>query len=275
MERAESVAWPVRLGGEPVAAGRSLRQLVELLWSLSEADLRSRYGRGPWRLGKWVLDPFALVGVYLLLVSAVLERGGPAPGLSLACAVVPFQLVMMTVINAMDGIKTRGSIIANMAFPRLLIPVASALTEAVAFAASLLLLALMMAAYAVGPTTAVLWLPLVIAVNLAFAAALAYPASLMGAWVPDLRPFLVSFVRTMFFLAPGLVALEQIGGQANELVRLNPLTGLFEAYRDALLYGEAPAAWELLYPLGFALAVAAIFVPVYRREGRHFAKVLD
>jgi ABC-type polysaccharide/polyol phosphate export permease len=57
-------------------------------------------------------------------------------------------------------------------------------------------------------------------------------------------------------------------------VKLNPVTGLFEAYRDALLYGQAPAAWELLYPLGFAAALLATFALLYEREQRHVAKLV-
>jgi lipopolysaccharide transport system permease protein len=248
--------------------------VLDLLLTLSESDLRARYGRGRWRIIKWLVDPFALVGVYLLLVVFVLDRPGGAPGLSLACAVVPFQLLMMTVINSLDAIATRSPIIANMAFPRSFIPMSATLTEAVAFAASLLLLGLMMAIYGVDPTAAVLWLPLVLVVNLAFAAACAYPASLVGLWLPDLRSFAISFVRTMFFVAPGLVALDEIYGHTHDLIKLNPLTGLFEAYRAALLYGHAPAAWQLLYPLAIGAVLLAVFFPIYRAEQRHLAKLV-
>ncbi len=255
-----------------MAAGA--RRTAELLVALVEADMRGRYGRGPWRMIKWVVDPFTLVGVYLLLVSFVLDQPGHATGLSLACAVVPFQLVMMSCLNALDSLQTRRSIIANMSFPRTLIPASSALTALIAFAASLLLLFLMMVVYGVAPTPAALWLPVVVAVNLVLAAGFAYPAALLAVWVPDLRALILSFIRTLFFLAPGLIALEDIEGTTRDLLKLNPLTGLFEAYRDALLYGHAPDAWELLFPLAAAALLAAIFVPIYHREQRHRAKML-
>ena len=207
-------------------------------------------------------------------MSFVLDRPGQAIGLSLACAVIPFQLVMASCLNALDSIRLRRPIIANMSFPRGLIPASSALTESVAFVASLLLLALMMVVYGVAPTPAALWLPVVVAVNLALAVAFAYPAALLALWVPDLRAFVSSFIRTLFFLAPGLVALEDIDGTTHDLVKINPLTGLFEAYRDALLYGQAPEAWELLFPLAAAALLAAVFVPIYHSEQRHLAKVL-
>ena len=185
-----------------------------------------------------------------------------------------FQLVMMTVVNALGAVQLRGSIILNMAFERVLIPVSAALTETLAFGASLLLLALMMAIYGIAPTLAVLWLPLVLAANIVLAVACAYAASLLGLWFPDLRSFAISFVRALFFLAPGLVPLSEIGGRAHDLFRLNPLSGLFEAYRAALLYGHRPAAWQLLYPVLFAAALLLVLVPVYRREQQQFAKVL-
>ena len=62
----------------------------QVLVALTLSDLRARYGRGPWRLLKWLIDPLAAVGVYLVLLSVVLDRSGESVALSVACAVVPF-----------------------------------------------------------------------------------------------------------------------------------------------------------------------------------------
>jgi ABC-type polysaccharide/polyol phosphate export permease len=250
------------------------RYRMQLLVSLTRADLLARYGRGRYRLLKWLLDPFALVGVYLILVTVFLDRPGRAVGLSLACAVIPFQLLMMAVANGLDAVQSRKSIVVNMRFPRVLLPLSAALTEGVGYVANLSLFVVMMAAYAVAPTPAIAFLPLVIATNFALAAAAAFPASLIGLSFIELRAFTVSAMRTLFFVGPGLVTLSQLTGRAKEFVRFNPLTGIIEAYRDVLLYGHAPAAWELLYPLGWAALLAALFVPIYSREQRHFAKVV-
>jgi hypothetical protein len=53
----------------PAVTGRRPSALDPVI-TLSAADPRARYGRGPRRLIKWLLDPFALVGVYLVLMSA-------------------------------------------------------------------------------------------------------------------------------------------------------------------------------------------------------------
>jgi lipopolysaccharide transport system permease protein len=253
----------------------ALRRSIDVLISLTISDLKVRYGRGGWRLVKWIADPFALVGVYLVLVTLVLDRPGEAPGLSLACAVIPFQLFTTTIVNAMSAVAARRSIVLNMGFNRTLLPLSGALTETVAFGASLLLLALMMAVYGVAPTLSILWLPVAIAATMVLAIGVAYPAALLGIWMPEIGNFVMSFVRVLFFIAPGLVALSQISGDAHDLLMINPMTGLFESYRDALLYGDAPGAFELLYPTALGVLLLIAFVPLFRSEQRQFAKIME
>jgi homopolymeric O-antigen transport system permease protein len=265
---------PVDPAPVPYPGSAEPASTLDVLFSLTASDLRARYGQGAPRMLKWLLDPYATLGVYLLLVAVFLDRPGRAVGLSLACAIVPFQFLMSTVTNALDGVRIRQSIIANMDFPRVLIPVVSVVTEAVAFSASLTLVVVMMVVYGVSPTGALAFLPAVLLVTLVLAAALAYPASLAGVWFPQLRQILTSFVRALFFLAPGIVALDQIHGTAHELVKLNPLTAVFEGYRSVLLDGSAPDAWMLFVPMGAAGLLLAVVVPLYRRDQRHFAKVV-
>jgi homopolymeric O-antigen transport system permease protein len=265
-------------GTPPEPAGRAIgpraRRATDVVLSLALANLRARYGRDRWRLLKWLLDPFLLVGVYLAFVALFLDRPGGAPGLSLACAVVPFQIVLMSVFNGLIATREHASIVLNMSFPRSVIPVAVAVTESIGFGASLALIVVMMAIYGVAPTLAVLWFPLVLAVTLLLAVAGAYLALLFGIWFPELLGFVGSFVRGLYFVAPGLVALADIPGNAAELVKINPLSGLFEGFRDVFLYGQSPAAWELLVPAAWAFFLLAVLVPVYRRESRHLAKVV-
>jgi ABC-type polysaccharide/polyol phosphate export permease len=245
-----------------------------VIGALTRSDLRVRYGRGRLNTIKWLLDPFAAVGVYLLLVAFVLDRRGYAVGLSIACAVVPFQLVMMTIINALRAVELRRSVITNMAFDKSLIPVASGFTEAVGFAACFVLLAILMVAYGVAPTAWALMLPVIVLVTLFFSIACAFPAAVIGLWMPEISPFVMSAARATYFVAPGLISLSHIYGHTHDLLILNPLTGLFESFRDALLYGQAPQWWELVYPTVFGVLLIAVVYPVWRRDAPHFAKVL-
>jgi lipopolysaccharide transport system permease protein len=248
---------------------------VDVLRALALADVRARYGRSRFRALRWLLDPYAVTGVYLVLVTIVLDRPGRAVGLSIACALVPFQLIVMTIVNSLTAVQTRRSVLTNMRFDRELIPIASVIAESVGFAAALTLLGVMMAVYGIAPTVAILWLPLLVAANLLVALAAAYPAALIGVWFREATPFVLSVVRAAFFIAPGFVALEQVRGDAAEWLRANPLTGLFESYRSVFLDGGSPAAWELLVPAAIALAVLAATVPLFRREAPHLARLVE
>jgi ABC-type polysaccharide/polyol phosphate export permease len=251
------------------------RQAANAIAALARWNIAMRYGRGRFRALKWLLDPYAATGIYLLLVAFVLDRPGGAVGLSVACAIVPFQLVTATIVNALSAVHAHRWVITNMRFDRSLIPFASAVTETIGFAAALTLLPLMMAAYGVAPTAALLWLPVLLAVSFLLALAAAYPAALAGLWFPDARPLLHNLARASFFIAPGVVALDQVHGAANEWLRANPLTGLFESYRSVFLEGQSPAAWQLLLPCGAAALLLVLFVPLLRREEPQMAKLVE
>ena len=250
-------------------------RIAAVLVVLTESDVRSRYGRGRIRLVKWLLDPFFALGVYFFLVAAVLDRPGDQHALQIACAVVPFQLVMTSFTSSVNAVRVRSSIVTNMRFERTLLPLSTVFTETVAFVAALGLLAVTMAASGVAPTLAAFWLLFFIPQTIVVSIAIAYPAALFGLYYPDLRPFGTSAMRTLFFLAPSLVALDTISGRANQLLKLNPLSGIFEGYRDALVYGQAPALWEVVVPLAYAALSLALFLPLYRAEQTQFAKVIQ
>ncbi len=101
----------------PLRTGAA-RQVLDQLRLLTSSDLKVRYGRGGWQLVKWLIDPFALTGVYLLMVRFIFYRRSHATGLSIACSIIPFQLITMTVTNALGAVQLRRSIIANMRFPQ-------------------------------------------------------------------------------------------------------------------------------------------------------------
>lgn len=272
-----ALAGVVPVCSEPVRDASSTRgpRHRDTVVALTVSDLRARYGQGILRRAKWLLDPFFATGIYLLLVVLVLDRPGDDPGLSIACATVPFQLVIAAVVAGLTVVQSRASIVLNMRFPRGLIPLASTITEAIAFSSALGLIALMMVVYRVPPTLAILWAPVVIAVTFTLALAAAYPATLIGLWAPNARPLVVNLVRTLFFIAPGLVALADVPESVRPWLALNPVTGLFESYRSIFLYGHRPAAWEVLVPLAWAAGLLVVCGPVYRREQRQFAKVVE
>jgi ABC-type polysaccharide/polyol phosphate export permease len=254
---------------EPGGWARSLHVLV----ALARSDLRIRYGRGPWQLVNWFLTPFVLVGVFVLL-RVMLDRTGEAVGLSIACAVVPFQIVSQSSTSAMSAVSLRQPILLNRRFDTMLIPSSAVLTETLAFATSFVMFPLMMLIYSVGPAASLVWLPVVVATTLVLSLGAAWPAALLGIWAPKVSVFASQALRILFFASAGLVALSEVPSEVHDWVVINPFTPLFESYRHLFLYGDAPPLWELAYPLGLGVLLWLLFLPLYRREKRHFAKLV-
>lgn len=103
---------PRRAPPEPERGPSARVRRLHLLIALARSDLHIRYGRGGGQIIQWFADPFALVGIYLLL-RLILDRGY-AVGLSLACAVVPFQIVLLSCTSAMNAVSLREPILLNM-----------------------------------------------------------------------------------------------------------------------------------------------------------------
>lgn len=259
-----------RVAAAPPAAGTLIRRL-HILVALARSDLRIRYGRGGWQIVNWLVTPFALVGIYVLL-RVILGRAGNDAALSIACAVVPFQIVLLAFESSMGAVALREPILLNRRFDRMLIPPAAVMTESLAFAASFLMFPIGMIYYGVEPTFALLWLPLVVAVTLVLAIGVAWPAALLGLWLPTSKIFASQGLRVLFFAAPGIVALAEVPENVRDWVVFNPLTGLFESFRHVFLYGDSPEFWQLAYPTVLGVVLMLAFVPLYRREQRHFAK---
>ena len=144
-----------------------------------------------------------------------------------------------------------------MASRRSLIPLSSVFTESAVFIASFGVIATMMAVYGVAPHPAVLWLPVVSADHdLGGRVCLPGIALRPGSGRPV--PSGSAWCAILFFIGPGLVPLSQTSAQTSDWLRLNPLTGLFESFRDMFLYGRSPSAENLLYPLAWGLILLCV-----------------
>src|SRR5262245_57267331 len=222
----------------------SLRRRMHVVLALARSDLRIRYGRGAWQVVNWLVNPFALVGIYLLL-RLMLNKASGAAALSIACAVVPFQVVVQAAESSMSAVSLREPVLLNRRFDRMLLPPSSLVTESFAFGASCLLFPITMLVGGVAPTAALLWLPVVLASTALFALGLTWPFSLAGLWFPNLKVLFSQALRILFFAAAGVVALDEVSPRTRAWIVWNPLTALFESFRAVFLYGQAPATWEL------------------------------
>lgn len=252
-----------------------IRRRWDILIALTLAETREARDLTVLGFVKWILEPLSYVATYVILVQVMLRRGTQVYPLFVFCAVLPWQYFQAVVPGAMSLINNFSGVIGNRAFPRGVLPLSLALKEVTTFVLGLLLFIPLMAAYSVDFTMQLLWLPLIVATLVFLCVGPAYIAAVFGVYFPDFRGLVSNLLRIVFLASTALVRPGQIPGETlPRLIKANPLSGIFNSFRDVVIRGRAPRVFNMVYPLAVGAVLLAVGVALYTWRQRHFAKEL-
>ncbi len=256
----------------------------DLIGFLALRDIKIRYKQSLLGIGWAVLQPLATMVVFGVLFRALLGREGMPTlegvpyAVSTYCALVPWQLFARGVQSSGDSLVANKHLITKVYFPRLAAPIAPLLAAAVDFGCAFAVLLGMMAAFGIVPGLAVLALPLFVLLAVATALAVALWLSALGALYRDVRQTLPFLVQLWMFVTPVVYTTQSVLGERPEwvyvLYGLNPMTGVIEGFRWALL-GAAEPPWAVLSASGAVcglLLVSGLYF--FRRLERSFADLV-
>jgi lipopolysaccharide transport system permease protein len=285
LREVSGTAGPAALLAEAIEEVSSRRRLIRYL---VQADMKKR-GSDTF-LGNvwWILDPLLQMVVYVVFVTILARRPAPDYPLFIFAAVLPWKWFSSVVTDATSSVVGQGSLIRQIAFPKIVLPIASATAGVVGFGWGLLALIAIMLAYADRITPMLLWIPVIAAVQYVFSVATAIFLSAANVFFRDLGNVAGHVLRLWWFLSPSLYSLSALDNlgviREHPILRtiagLNPFAVLFEAYR-AVIYGTpdgglpVPPSLVSLFQLLIAsivlVGLAAIF---FKRVEPDFAKVL-
>jgi ABC-type polysaccharide/polyol phosphate export permease len=185
----------------------------------------------------WFLDPLLQMLVYVVLLTIV-AGGGLMPDFPLFvfAAILPWKWFSSAVNDAILSVVSRERIIKQVAFPKIILPVAATVGGIVNFAFGLVpLLALMLLLYRERIAWTLLLIPLIAAVQLVFTLGVALLLGAVNVFYRDVANVARHILRLWFYLSPGLYPIERIHELADRqpliglAFALNPFTHLFEA----------------------------------------------
>jgi lipopolysaccharide transport system permease protein len=163
--------------------------------------------------------------------------------------------------------------ITKVYFPRLVIPIAPVLGKLVDFGISLLILFGLMLWFGIMPMLASLAIPLLILLMMLTATGVGMWLTALAIQYRDIRYGLNFFVRLLMYASPVIYATSSIPEQYHWLYALNPMVGVIEGFRAALL-GTKPMPWDWI---GIGTLMALIFFVTgalyFKRMERVFADV--
>ena len=224
----------------------------ELIYFLALRDIRVRYKQSLLGAAWAVLQPLLTMVVFTLLFGMLLGRermptvAGIPYAVSTYCALVPWQLFATSLAFAGDSLVGNQHLIQKVYFPRLVAPIAPILAALLDFAIALGVLLGMLLVSGVGLGPAVLALPLFVLLAVVTALAGSLWLAAANAIYRDVRfatPFLI---QLWMFVTPVVYTTESVmknqPGWVQALYGLNPMAGVTEGFRWALLGAPPPSA---------------------------------
>jgi lipopolysaccharide transport system permease protein len=267
-----------------------IREAIGEVWSrrmliryLVQADIRKK--GADTLLGNlwWLLDPLLQLLVYVVLVQVIFQVRVPDYALFVFSAILPWKWFSSSVNDAILSVTSQDRLIKQVKFPKIVLPLAAVMAGIANFAFGLVpLLGLMIVFYADRLSPLLLLIPIVAVVQLAFTTAVALVVGSVNVFFRDIGNLARHGLRIWFYLSPGLYSLDRVAevspGLA-ALLRLNPFTVLFEAYR-AVIYGTPDGGptlpdWGALAALlVVSLVLVSLATVFFKRLEPFFAKVL-
>jgi lipopolysaccharide transport system permease protein len=264
-----SSGWvPLKLG--------DLWEYRELLYFLLWRDLKVRYKQTVLGVVWVVIQPFFIMLVFSLFFGQLV--GVPSDGIPypvfVFCGLLPWQLFAHALTDASNSLVASERLITKVYFPRLVIPLSAALSGLVDFLFAFVVLLGLMAYYGIMPTSALWALPGFVLMAAATAVAVGLWLSALNVEYRDVRYTIPFITQLWFFLSPVAYPSSLVPERWRLLYVLNPMTGVVEGFRWALL-GKSEAPGPLL-----AVSVAVTMVLLvgglyyFRRMEKNFADVV-
>jgi lipopolysaccharide transport system permease protein len=253
---------------------RDLWRYRELFFFLAWRDILVRYKQTTLGILWALVRPLLTMLVFTLVFSklARLPSNGVPYSILVFAALLPWQFFTGAFSGASDSLISNAGMISKIYFPRLVIPASAVIVSFVDFLISGVILIGLMTWYGFAPSLRMLTLPLFIFV--AFAAALG-----AGLWMAALTvkyrdfriivPFVVQFG---LYISPVGFSSSIVPEQWRLLYSLNPMVGVIDGFRWAILGGNTQLYWPgFLLSIALIMAIFIIGIVHFRKTEKTFA----
>ncbi|MBM3136832.1 MAG: ABC transporter permease [Chloroflexi bacterium] len=255
---------------------RDLWLYRELVLFMTWRDLKVRYKQTLLGASWAILQPFLTMVVFSIFfgnLANVPSDGVPYPIFSYT-ALIPWTLFSKALQDASRSLVASSHMITKVYFPRMILPLASVLAGVVDFLIAFIVLIGMMIIYGIVPTGNIWTLPLFLLLALVTAIGVGFWLSALNVLYRDINYVLPFLTQFWMFLTPIAYPSSMVPQRFQAFYALNPMTGVVEGFRWALLgTGQAPGIMTVVSTLvALVLLISGMFY--FRRMERLFADMV-
>ena len=255
---------------------RELWQYRELLYFLTWRDVKVRYKQTALGATWAIIQPLFMMVVFTLFfgrLAKVPSDGIPYPVFTF-CALLPWQLFAHALTESSNSLVGNQHLITKVYFPRLVIPIAAVLGGVMDFLIAFGILLLLMLYYGIVPGWAVVTLPGFLLLALMTALAVGLWLSALNAKYRDVRYTINFLVQFWLFATPVVYPSSLIPEKWRPFYGLNPMAGVVEGFRWALLGKSQPPGLMLWVSVTVVVLMLVGGLYYFRRMEQQFADVV-
>lgn len=265
---------------EPVSGWRviDLHELWEyrdLFYFLVWRDVKVRYAQSVLGIGWAVIQPLFFMVVFTVVFGRLAKLGsdGVPYAIFSYTALVPWTYFSTALTDTTGSLVQNTNMLTKVYFPRLVLPMSAVMGRLVDFGIALSLVAGLMAWFKIAPTLWVLALPALVLLMMLAAAGLGMWLTALAIQYRDIKYAMTFVVHLLMYAAPVVYPASLIPEPYRLLYALNPMVGVIEGFRSALL-DTNPMPWDLI-GVGTLAAVALVLSGAlyFRRTEFVFADV--
>jgi lipopolysaccharide transport system permease protein len=264
-----SGGWPT-LNLREVLAYRSL--FMFLVWR----EIKVKYAQTILGVGWAVIQPVISMVVFTLIFgkfAKIPSDGVPYPIFSLA-ALTPWSYFSTALANSSNSLVAQSRLLTKIYLPRLILPTAPVVSGLVGFTIAFVILIAMCLAFGLVPSVLTLVVvPLLLVVIMLTASGMGYWLSALNVQYRDVKHSVPFMLQLWMYASPVVYPLSLVPAEYRIFYVLNPMVGVVEGFRAALL-GTQPIPWSLIatsFVVASLIWVAGAFY--FRRTERVFADV--
>lgn len=248
----------------------------ELLYFLVWRDVLTRYKQTVIGAAWVVLQPLINMVLFTLVFSRLAKipsDGIPYP-LFAFTALLPWSYFAQALARTSNSVVGSANLVTKIYFPRLLIPIAASLAPVVDLIFSFLMLLALMAWYKVVPTWGLLSLPLFLGLAIMTALAVGLWSSALNVRYRDVGSIIPFLAQIWMYASPVAYPVSMVPEKWRLLYSLNPMVGVIEGFRWALLGNKSPDFMVMAVSASVVALLLAGGVVYFKKMEQSFADVI-
>jgi lipopolysaccharide transport system permease protein len=261
--------------------------LLRALWSYRYflvtsimADFRNRVLRS--RLGfLWIiLAPLSQVLIYAFVLSNLMSQRLPGIDSSFSYAIYlmsGFQAWLLfseIITRSITVFIDNGNVLKKISFPRTILPIVVISTSLIT---NLIFLALVIITFTlVGFPLGwnLLWLPVMMIINTAFAAGIGLVAGILNVFIRDIGQLTPILMQFLFWFTPIVYTINILPEAFQKIVMLNPMFWIIDGYHRVMVFNEAPLNGPLMVIFGLSLVILGLAFWLFRKASPEMVDAL-